>query len=147
MKICITAGAPGLDAPLDPRVGRCAYFVIVETDSMEEVESISNTSAGAAGGAGIQAAQTIANTGASALITGNVGPNAVHTLSAAGVKIYLDQGGTVREVAERFKQGELKEISSASAPPHAGMGGGQGTGRGGGGGGGRGGGGRGGQNR
>ena len=59
MKICVTAGAPGLDAPLDPRVGRCAYFVIVETDSMEEIESISNISAGAAGGAGIQAAQTI----------------------------------------------------------------------------------------
>ncbi|MHC1630790.1 MAG: NifB/NifX family molybdenum-iron cluster-binding protein [Methanotrichaceae archaeon] len=130
MKICVTASGPGLDASLDPRVGRCAYFVIVNTETMTD-ESISNTSAGAAGGAGIQAAQTIISTGASALITGNAGPNAAQTLSAAGVKIYLDQGGSVRDAVERFKRGELKEISSASAPPHAGMGGGRGMGDGG----------------
>jgi len=142
MKVCVTASGPGLDVPLDPRFGRCAYFVFVETESME-AESIPNSSSGAASGAGIQAAQTIANAGASALITGNVGPNATQTLNAAGVKIYLDQGGSVKDVVERFKKGELKEITSASVPPHAGMGrgrgGGGGMGRGGGGGAGQGG--------
>jgi len=131
MKICVTATGPGLEAPADPRFGRCAYFVIVDVDTMV-AESISNSSASAASGAGIQAAQTIANAGASALITGNIGPNAAETLKAAGVKVYLASGGTVREAVERFKNGELTETSSASVQPHSGMGrgGGRGGGRG-----------------
>lgn len=144
MKVCVTATGPGVEAPMDPRFGRCAYFVIVDVDSML-AESISNSSASAASGAGIQAAQTIANAGAAALITGNIGPNAAETLKAAGVKVYLASGGSVREVLERFKNGELPETSSASVQPHSGMGGGMGRG---GGRGGRGGGrGQGGQNR
>jgi len=151
MKICVTASGPGLDAPLDPRFGRCAYFVLVDSETLE-AESTPNNSAGAASGAGIQAAQTIANLGASVLITGNVGPNAAQTLTAAGVKIYLADGGNVKDSVERFKNGELKGTSSATAPAHAGMGGGGGRGGGRGGGMGRGGGGgsgagQGGQNR
>jgi predicted Fe-Mo cluster-binding NifX family protein len=131
MKVCVTAAGSGLEAPLDPRFGRCANFVIVDTETME-AESISNSSAGAASGAGIQAAQTIANAGASALITGNIGPNAAETLKAAGVKVYLTSGGSVREAVEKLKNGELTETSSASVQAHAGMGAGAGMGRGGG---------------
>lgn len=131
MKVCVTAAGPGLEAPLDPRFGRCAYFVIVDAETME-AESISNSCAGAASGAGIQAAQTIANAGASALITGNIGPNAAETLKAAGVKVYLTSGGSVREAVEKLKNGELTETSSASVSAHAGMGAEAGMGRGGG---------------
>ncbi len=137
MKVCVTAAGSGLEAPMDPRFGRCAYFVIVDTEAME-AESISNSSASAASGAGIGAAQTIANAGAGALITGNIGPNAAETLKAAGVKVYLSHGGSVREAVERLKNGELSETSSASVQAHSGMGAGSGMGRGGGRGGGRG---------
>ncbi len=141
MKICVTAGASGLDAPMDPRFGRCPYFVIVDTDSMSE-NSFANPNVNAASGAGIQAAQQIAREGASALITGNVGPNAMQTLSAANIDVYQYKGaGSVREVVDKFKRGELVKIADASVPAHAGMGpGGQGMGRGGGAGRGRGGG-------
>lgn len=135
MKVCVTAAGPGLEASLDPRFGRCAYFVVVETETME-AESIPNSSA--ASGAGIGAAQTIANAGAGALITGNIGPNAAETLKAAGVKVYLATGGGVKGALERFKNGELSEASSASVQAHSGMGTGRGMGRGGGRGGGRG---------
>ncbi len=141
MKVCVTAGASGLDAPMDPRFGRCPYFVIVDTDSMSE-SSIANSNVNATSGAGIQAAQQIAREGANALITGNIGPNAMQTLSAARIDVYQYQGaGSVREVVEKFKRGELAKIADASVPAHAGMGpGGQGMGRGGGAGRGRGGG-------
>ncbi len=136
MKVCITAGASGLDAPMDPRFGRCPFFVIVDTDSMSE-NSIVNSNVNATSGAGIQAAQEIAREGASALITGNVGPNAMQTLSAAKIDVYQYQGaGSVRDVVEKFKRGELVKIADASVSAHAGMGqggqGGQGMGRGGG---------------
>jgi len=124
MKICITAGAAGMDAPADPRFGRCPFFTVVETDGMI-AESIPNSGAGSSGGAGIQAAQAVARLGVTALITGNIGPNAMQTLSAAGIDVYQQLGGSVREAAEQFKQGGLQKITSPSAPPHAGMGRGQ----------------------
>jgi hypothetical protein len=34
MKICVTAVAPSLDAQIDPRFGRCAYFIIIDPDTM-----------------------------------------------------------------------------------------------------------------
>lgn len=134
MKICVSAGSPGLDAPMDPRFGRCPFFVVVDLESMSE-NSIANSNANASSGAGIQAAQEIANQGVAALITGNIGPNAMQTLSAAKIDVYLHPGGgSVREVVQKFQQGELTKISSASVPVHAGMGQGAGRGRGGGGG-------------
>jgi len=124
MKICVTSGESGLDAPVDPRFGRCPFFVVVETEDMT-AESVPNSSAGASGGAGIQAAQVVARLGVTALITGNVGPNALQTLSSAGIDVYQHLGGSVRESVERFKRGDLQKITSPSAPPHAGMGRGQ----------------------
>ncbi len=34
MKIAVTATGATLEAPLDPRFGRCPYFVIVEMDDL-----------------------------------------------------------------------------------------------------------------
>jgi len=143
MKICVTAGASGLDAPMDPRFGRCPFFVVVDLDSMIE-NSIPNSNVTASSGAGIQAAQEIAKQGVSALITGNIGPNAMQTLSAAKIDVYQHQGGgSVKDVVEKFQRGELTKIAGPSVSGHAGVGkgqgpAGQGRGRGGGLGGGRG---------
>jgi predicted Fe-Mo cluster-binding NifX family protein len=127
MKVCVTAGAEGLDAPVDPRFGRCPFFVLVDTESMAVV-SVPNSSANASGGAGIQAAQMLASLGAGALITGNIGPNAMQTLSVAGIKVYQHGGGLVRDAVEQFKRGELVAVSAATAPAHGSMGYGQGGG-------------------
>lgn len=80
----------------------------------------------ASGGAGVQAAQQIAQKGASILITGNIGPNAASALSASGIKVYLVSGGTIRETVEAYKSGSLREASGASVPSHFGMGKGRG---------------------
>ena len=130
MKMCITATGRDLDAQVDPRFGRCQYFVIVDSDSMK-FEALSNASISASGGAGIKAAQTIVNEGAEVVITGNVGPNAFQTLSAAGVKIVTGASGTLREAIEAYKKGEFGETSGATVAEHAGMGGGMGSGGGG----------------
>jgi predicted Fe-Mo cluster-binding NifX family protein len=122
MKVCITAGASGLDAPMDPRFGRCPFFVVVDLDNMSE-NSIANSNVMASSGAGIQAAQEVARQGVSALITGNIGPNAMQTLSAAKIDVYQHQGGgSVRDVVEKFKRGELLKIAIPSVSAHAGMG-------------------------
>lgn len=127
MKICVTATSPNLDAQIDPRFGRCQYFVIVDPDTME-FEAISNESAAAMGGAGIQAAQTVADKGVEAVITGNVGPNAFRTLSAASIKIFTGASGTVQDAIQSYKNGELQEPTDATASAHSGMGAGMGGG-------------------
>jgi len=127
MKICVTASANSLDSMVDPRFGRCPYFIIVDSETMQ-FEAIPNLASGAMGGAGVQAAQTIASKGTKVLITGNVGPNAFQALLAAGIKIVTGVSGTVREVVEKYKRGELKETSAPTVEGHFGMGMGRGRG-------------------
>ena len=79
MKLCITSSGQNLDDTIDPRFGRCQYFIMVDSESMR-FEAIQNPAISAGGGAGIQAAQLVANQGAEVVLTGNVGPNAFNTL-------------------------------------------------------------------
>jgi predicted Fe-Mo cluster-binding NifX family protein len=95
--------------------------VIVDSETMDS-QAIPNGSSTASGGAGIQAAQSVSGTGAEIVITGDVGPNAYQTLSAAGIKIVTGASGTVREALEMFKRGALDETGAPTAGPHSGMG-------------------------
>ena len=132
MKVCVTALGPGLNAQVDPRFGRAAYFVFVDTETMKG-DSMANPNVTAMGGAGIQSAQMVAERGAQVVITGHLGPNAASALAAAGIQVILGvQGMTVREAVEAFKAGRLQPSApQATAPAHmGGMGGGMGMGRG-----------------
>jgi predicted Fe-Mo cluster-binding NifX family protein len=128
MKICVSAIANSLEAPLDLRFGRCLYLVIVNSETME-FEAYPNLAADSKGGAGIQIAQTIANEGVKVVITGNVGPNAFGALSAAGIEIVTGASGTVREVVEKFKKGEFRKTGAPTVGGHFGKGRGQGGGK------------------
>jgi predicted Fe-Mo cluster-binding NifX family protein len=127
MKICITATNEELDSQIDPRFGRCTYFIIFDSET-KKFKSISNISNAAAHGAGIQAAQTVRDEGAEVVITGNVGPNAFQALSAAGIKIVTGASGTIEKVINRFEKGMLKEVKSPTVGGHFGLGGGRGRG-------------------
>jgi len=129
MKIAVSSTGSDLDSQVDPRFGRCAYFIIVNPDTFE-FEAVSNDAAGLGGGAGIQAAQLVANHGAQTVITGNVGPNAAQTLIAAELEVCIGATGTIREVIQLFKEGKLRKTTGASVDAHFGMGGmGRGKGR------------------
>jgi len=128
MKICVSATGNSLEAALDPRFGRCLYLVIVDSETMQ-FEAIPNMAAGSTGGAGIQAAQTIANKEVKVVITGNIGPNAFEALSAAGIEIVTGASGTVKEVIDQYKNGKLHKTGSATVGEHSGMGNERGGGR------------------
>ncbi|PVX27604.1 MAG: dinitrogenase iron-molybdenum cofactor biosynthesis protein [Candidatus Bathyarchaeum sp.] len=128
MKICVSSTSDNLDANVDARFGRCPYFIVVDSKTME-FNSFENDSDSAAHGAGIQAAQTVANLGAKVVITGNVGPKAFSVLSAAGIKVITGVSGKIRDVANKYNSGELKETTSPNVGGHFGMGQGSGRGR------------------
>lgn len=130
MKIAISSAGPGLDASVDPRFGRCQHFTIADTETGDS-ETVDNTNAAAGGGAGIATAQMIAGKGVEAVLTGNCGPNAYETLSAAGIQVVTGASGTVREAVEGFKSGKYKATDEATVDTHFGIrgGGGGGCGR------------------
>lgn len=106
MKIAITATGASLDAQVEPRFGRCPFFLFVDTDTMD-FEAVQNPNTSLGGGAGIQSGQLIAEKDAQFVLTGNCGPNAHQTLSAAGIGIIVGCSGVVRDVVEQFKAGQF----------------------------------------
>jgi len=129
MKIAISATGPTLDAEVDPRFGRCQHFIIADTET-DGFEAVDNTSATAAGGAGISAAQMIVKKGVEAVLTGNCGPNAHQVLSPAGIKVITGVSGKVKDAIAEYKLGTYSTAQQANVPDHFGMGGGGGAGRG-----------------
>jgi len=121
VKIAVSATAPGLDAEVDPRFGRCQYFVIVDPQSMQ-FEALDNSNAMAAGGAGISTAQMIASKGVEVVLTGNCGPNAYQTLSAAGIQVISGVSGKIKDAVEAYKTGGLQPSAQPSVGSHYGMG-------------------------
>jgi predicted Fe-Mo cluster-binding NifX family protein len=104
MRIVVTADGAGIDAPASPVFGRCQNYVFVDTETLQW-EAVENPARGAPGGAGIQAAQFVIERGAQAVVTGQIGPNAMGVFQAAGVPAYLFAGGTVREAVTAFQAG------------------------------------------
>jgi len=129
MKIAISATGPTLDAEVDPRFGRCQHFIIADTET-DEFEAVDNSSATAAGGAGISAAQMVVKKGVEAVLTGNCGPNAHGVLASAKVKIITGVSGKIKDAIAEYKLGTYSAAQQANVPDHFGMGGGGGTGRG-----------------
>ena len=120
MKIAVSSTGDNLESDVDMRFGRCKYFMIVESDSME-FNAVSNESIMASGGAGIKAAESIVNQDVEIVLTGNIGPNAHSTLKAAGIKVFTGATGTIKDAINKYKNNELIETSSANVDSHSGM--------------------------
>lgn len=118
MKIVFTTTGDGLDAPLDPRFGRASRFLVydLDDDTFTVVDNAVNLNA--AQGAGIQSAETVARTGAKAVVTGHCGPKAFRVLSAAGIRIYPAPEGTVAQALAAYRAGSLPEAASADVDGH-----------------------------
>lgn len=127
MKIAITATGPALDAEIDPRFGRCQYFIIVDPETMQ-FEALENAGSMTSGGAGISTAQMIASRGVEAVLTGNCGPNAYQVLLAAGIKVITGVVGKVQDAVQGYKSGKFQASSQPNVPGHFGMGRGRGMG-------------------
>ncbi len=122
MKIAISSTGETLESQVDARFGRCPYFLIAEIENKEikNVKTIENTAAAQMGGAGISAAEIVANEKVEVVVTANVGPRAFSVFGQFGIKIYQGQG-KVKDVVQEFIDGKLKEISDATGPQHVGL--------------------------
>ncbi len=111
MKICITSTGKDLESTIDPRFGRCAFFLFLTEDGEVE-EAIENPGVNFSHGAGVNAAQTVISKNAKVVITGNMGPRAYSLLDQAGVKIFLAPLGiSAKEAFLKWKNNELPLLS------------------------------------
>ncbi len=119
MKLCLPAVEPNLDAAIDARLGRAACFVLVDTESGALVKHVPNAqNKQAASGAGVQAAQTIADLEPDAVACAHAGPKAFRVLRAAGIDVYTGAGGTVREAVAALAAGTLARAEAANVEGH-----------------------------
>lgn len=118
MKIVISATGMDLDSPVDPRLGRAACLLIIDSDTGLLMEAIDNSQGrDAAQGAGIRVAALVADKGVGAILTGRVGPKAMPVVEKAGIQVVSDVNGTVREAVEKFRSGSCTQagVSSVAA--------------------------------
>jgi predicted Fe-Mo cluster-binding NifX family protein len=128
MQIAVSATGTTPEADVDPRFGRCQYFVIIDPETMR-FEGVENAGAMGSGGAGIATAQMIASKGISVVITGNCGPNAYQVLNAAGVEVITGVSGNIQDALKAYQAGQLSTAGQPNVADHFGMGGGGGAGR------------------
>jgi predicted Fe-Mo cluster-binding NifX family protein len=114
MIIAISSTGKGIDSQVDPRFGRCDYFILIN-DGLESTMVISNTAKNSQSGSGTLASTLISDGGADVILTGNVGPNAYRSLEAAGVEIYTGAAGTIAEAYDDYLNGKLPQAAGPTS--------------------------------
>ena len=117
MKIAIPSEEKSLESKVCQSFGRTNYFIVVDDQTLE-YEILDNKAISSQGGAGIKAAQQIVDSGAKVVITMHCGQNAADVLKAADVIIYRAIDGSIRELIDKYKKGELNELSEIHAGYH-----------------------------
>lgn len=112
MKIAVSATGQNKDDLLDRRFGRCDYFQIFDTKTMQH-EIIVNEGVSAEGGAGIAAASQVTELNVNVVITGDLGPNAFELLEKSQIAAYTCESISVDQAIERFQKNQLSRIDSA----------------------------------
>ena len=110
MKIALPVEEKSLNTPICVSFGRTPLFVMFDTEN-GEYEFIDNSAASSQGGAGIKAAQLLADAGADVVITIRCGENAAEVLKPAEITLYKAVDGTAYDNIEKFKLGELSLLN------------------------------------
>ena len=111
MKIAVSSMDKTIDGNVSDVFGRCSYFIIAEIkdQKIEKTEAIENKSTDQMSGAGISAAQLLAEKDVNAVVTGNVGPRAFDVLKQFNIEVYTGSGA-IKKVLQEFLNGKLKKI-------------------------------------
>ncbi|OIO15243.1 hypothetical protein COV53_03710 [Candidatus Gottesmanbacteria bacterium CG11_big_fil_rev_8_21_14_0_20_37_11] len=111
MKIALSSSGKDTESNISEVFGRCANFLIMEIEDkkVNGIEAIENTSINQLGGAGISAAQMVAEKGIKAVITGNIGPRALDVFRQFNIQVYKGTG-LVKEVIQDFIDSKLTKI-------------------------------------
>lgn len=117
MKIAIPVDEKDIQSNVCISFGRAPYFLFYNTQTKESV-FIDNIAAESTGGAGIKAAQVIADNKVDALLTPRCGQNAADVLKAADIKIFKTINDSIKENIENYISGNLPLLNEIHAGFH-----------------------------
>ena len=108
MILLISVQQADMDSPVDDRFGRSAWFLRINSDTLDW-QALENPGLNNRGGAGVAAAQFAIDQKIDVVISGDFGPNAAMALQAAGIQMlnFPTGGLTGKEVVQFFQQGVL----------------------------------------
>ncbi len=111
MKICVpTSGAGGMNDQVSHHFGHAPTFTVVDTES-GETKVIEN---GVHGEGTCAPTERVKESGSTVVVCSGLGANALSTLRARGVEVFVGATGPVEAALERFKKGELREADQHS---------------------------------
>ena len=112
VKIAVSSTEKHFNGKVSDVFARCPYFVIAEIENQEikKFEAIKNESENQMGGAGISAAQLMAEKNVNTVITKNMGPRALDVLKQFNIAIYYGDGA-IKEVLREFIDGKLEKMN------------------------------------
>ena len=118
MKIIVTSQGNEMSSEIDLRFGRAKWLIVFDTETESFQAHDNELNLNAAQGAGIQTGLKISNLCADVVITGNVGPKAFKTLTAAKVKVFLAEKQTVQQAIDSYSAGKLNSVEQANVEGH-----------------------------
>jgi predicted Fe-Mo cluster-binding NifX family protein len=117
MKVAVPTDEMSANTAVCVSFGRAPYFLIRDTETGTGAFH-TNPAAAATGGAGVKAAQFLADRAVNALITVRAGENAAALLTAAGVTVWKAAEGTAEDNLKAFSEGKLPRMTQFSAGFH-----------------------------
>ena len=100
MKIAITSTGNNLQSNIDPRFGRCAYFVIYDTQT-KGIEFIPNPNLNATEGAGPASVQLVASRNIEKVVSGEFGMKIKPLFDSLKVQmIVVKEAKTIEQIIE-----------------------------------------------
>lgn len=117
MKLVLPVNGPTMDTTICISFGRAPYFLVYDNEIKDGI-FIENTAATSQGGAGIKAAQLIADSGAAVLLTPRCGENAAVVIKGAGIEIYKTFNDSIQDNISSFIDGKLALIDEIHAGFH-----------------------------
>jgi len=116
MKLCIpTMDKKGLDAVISDHFGKAPTYTLVDSETME-VKVFANES-DHNGGVG-SPPEHLAKYGAQVVLASGAGAKAISMLNGYGIKVYLGNKGTVKEIVDRWSQGGMMEADAKGGCAH-----------------------------
>jgi len=118
LRIAISAEGWDLEARVGDRFGLSQYLVIVDSETMA-FEAVPNPGASGQRGAGIQAVVLAISKNVNTVFTGYMSQTAKRHLSANGIEVLTGLSGTVAEVLEKYKKGDLQKYMGVVRKPES----------------------------
>ena len=119
MKIAICAQTNDVQAAVDSRFGRAAFFAVYD-DAAQTWEFIPNRqNLQAAQGAGLQSAQLLVDADIQVLLACNVGPKAMAALTGSGIRVFqAARGQTLQQALAAYQSNKLTAVDQATVNGH-----------------------------